>query len=162
MIDSNKVWASAETVRRTWLRGLLTRKSAPRGTGTFLAAALAHDGDRVTGIDGYQLAAELLGCPSRGYGRSTALVELIEHASDTRALMLTLAQVLAGYQQCTDRTDRRTPRAHTARYLRFLQSCGYTLAPVEQRASGQQPNTDTPSGNEQTEALDEPVTTDRP
>lgn len=162
VIESNKAWGSAETVRRTWLCGLLTRKTAPKGTGAFLATALAHDGDRFTGVEGNQLAAELLGCQSRGYGRSTSLVELVEQASDARALMLALAQVLAGYEQCTDRSDWRSPRAHTARYLRFLQSCGYTLAPVEQRACGPQPNTDLPSGMGQTEAPEEPASTDRP
>jgi ParB family transcriptional regulator, chromosome partitioning protein len=96
VIESNKAWASAETLRQTWLRGLFTRKTAPKGTGAFLAAALAHDGDRVTGVDGNQLAAELLGCASSGYGRSNALADLVEQASDARALMLALAQVLAG------------------------------------------------------------------
>jgi ParB family chromosome partitioning protein len=41
VIESNNAWTSAETVRRTWLRGLPTRKSAPKRTLPFLAAALA-------------------------------------------------------------------------------------------------------------------------
>jgi ParB family chromosome partitioning protein len=126
VIESNKAWASAETVRRTWLRGLLTRKTAPKGTGPFLAAALAHDASMVTGVGGNQLAAELLGCTATGgYGRSTAQAELVEQASEARALLLALAQALAGYEESTDRSDWRTERAHTARYLRFLRSCGY-------------------------------------
>jgi ParB family chromosome partitioning protein len=152
VIESNKAWTSAETVRRTWLRGLLARKTAPKGTGPFLAAALAHDGTMVTGVGGNQLAAELLGCTqAAGYGRSTALSDLVEQASEARALVLALAQVLAGYEECTDRSDWRTVRPHTVRYLRFLEACGYTLAPVEQRACGQQPLTDTPSGEEEDE-----------
>lgn len=160
VIESNKAWASAETVRRTWLRGLLTRKTAPNGTGPFLAAALAHDGTMVTGVGGNQLAAELLGCTQASYGRSTALAQLVEQASEARALILALAQVLAGYEKCADRSDWRTVRPQTARYLRFLQSCGYTLAPVEQRACGQQPLPDTSGGEQETDTLDEPGTTD--
>jgi ParB family chromosome partitioning protein len=31
VIDNNKAWASAETVRRDWLRTFLTRKNPPKG-----------------------------------------------------------------------------------------------------------------------------------
>jgi ParB family chromosome partitioning protein len=69
--------------------------------------------------------------------------------------------VLAGYEERTDRSHWRTTQPHTVRYLRFLQSCGYTLAPVEQRACGQS-LADTPFGEEVNDALDEPGATDRP
>jgi ParB family transcriptional regulator, chromosome partitioning protein len=75
--------------------------------------------------------------------------------------MLALAPVLAGYEETTDRSDWRTVRTHTARYLRFLQSCGYSLAPVELRACGEHPLPDATSG-EETDALDGSGTTDRP
>ncbi|WNV75266.1 ParB/RepB/Spo0J family partition protein [Geodermatophilus sp. DSM 44513] len=163
VIESNKAWASAETVRRTWLRALLTRKTAPKGSAAFLAAALAHDGTMVTGAGGNQLAAELLGCTeTAGYGRSTALAGLVEQAGEARALTLALGQVLAGYEECTDRSDWRTVRPHTARYLRFLQSCGYTLAPVEQRACGEQPPPDAPPAEDEASGLDEPEAANAP
>lgn len=149
VIEYNKAWASAETVRRDWLRGLLTRKTAPKGSNSFLAAALAHDSEIVTGIGGNHLAADLLGCAERTeYGRSAALGALIEQASDARALVLTLAQVLAGYEERSDRSDWRNVRGHTTRYLQFLQTCGYALAPVEQRACGQQETQDAPPEGE--------------
>jgi ParB family chromosome partitioning protein len=89
----------------------------------------------VTGVGGNKLAAELPGCTEAGgYGRSTALVNRVEQVSEARALMLALAQVLAGYEECTGRSHWRTTQPHTVRYLRFLESCGYTLAPVEQCA----------------------------
>lgn len=66
--------------------------------------------------------------------------------------------MLAGYEACTDRSDWRSARPHTARYLRFLQSCGYTLAPVELRASGQHPIPDAPSGKDN-DTPEEPGTT---
>ena len=65
VIANNKAWASAETVRRTWLRSFLTRRSAPKGTVGFLAAALVHDTHQIhKGTDrGHALARELFGCP---------------------------------------------------------------------------------------------------
>jgi len=45
VIESNKAWASAETVRRDWLQSFVMRKTAPKGTAAFLAAALAHDAE---------------------------------------------------------------------------------------------------------------------
>jgi ParB family chromosome partitioning protein len=40
VVANNKAWKSAETVRRTWLRTLAARKTAPTGAGTFLAHTL--------------------------------------------------------------------------------------------------------------------------
>lgn len=71
VIESNKAWISAETVRRDWLRTYLTRKTAPKGTAAFIAAAIASDAEIVAGIGGNALAADLLGCDQSGYGRST-------------------------------------------------------------------------------------------
>lgn len=69
----------------------------------------------ITGVAGNQLAAKLLGrAEAGGYGRSSALAALVNHAGEARALMMALAQVLAGYEECTDRSDWRTVRPHTA------------------------------------------------
>lgn len=51
VIESNKEWDSATTVRRTWLRGYLTRKSAPKGTASFLAGSAANDPDTLASHD---------------------------------------------------------------------------------------------------------------
>ncbi|SCX60492.1 chromosome partitioning protein, ParB family [Klenkia marina] len=137
VIDSNKAWGSAETVRRDWLRGLATRKTAPKGTAMFVAAALAHDADLLADIGGNHLAADLLGVEAGAYGRSRGLVDLIERAGDARALLLTLVLVLAAYEARTSRDDWRTLRPATGRYLTHLQASGYALADVELRACGQ-------------------------
>jgi ParB family transcriptional regulator, chromosome partitioning protein len=144
VIDNNKAWASAETVRRDWLRTFVTRKTAPKGTAAFLAAALAHDADTVASIGGNHLAADLLGCDATDYGRSTALGALVAEANDGCAQVLALAQVLAAYEDSTDRSDWRHVRPHIVRYLRFIEAQGYTLSTVEQRACGDRPGDDGP------------------
>ena len=136
VIESNKAWASAETVRRDWLTSFVMRKTAPKGTAAFLAAALAHDAETVASIGGNHLADELLGYDATEYGRSGALAALVADANDGRALVLALAQVLAAYEDSTDRSDWRHVRPHVVRYLRFIEAQGYGLSTVEQRACG--------------------------
>ena len=135
VIDSNRAWDSAQTVRRDWLRTFLTRKTAPKGAQVFLAVALAHDAHLIADPKANTLAADLLGLPSRAaYGRHTGLTETAEQAADARASVVALAQVLAGYEAGLDRTAWRNPRATTTRYLTFLADHGYTLSEVEERA----------------------------
>ena len=142
VIENNKAWASAEKVRRAWLRTFAARKTAPKGAAAFIAVAIATDAEIVSGISGNHLAADLLGCPDTGYGRNTALQGLPGQASEPRALLIALVQVLAAYEARTDREDWRHVRRHTARYLAFLAANGYTLSDVEMRAHGGQ-DTDT-------------------
>ncbi len=136
VIESNKAWGSAETVRRDWLRSFVQRKTAPKGTAGFVATALALDADVVADIDGNHFTAELLGCEATGYGRSQALAALVPDASEARAQVLVLAQVLGAYEARTDRNDWRSVRPHTRRYLEFLAEQGYVLSNVERRACG--------------------------
>jgi len=41
VIESNKAWRAAEPVRREWLRGLLARKTPPKGSAALVAAVMA-------------------------------------------------------------------------------------------------------------------------
>ena len=128
--------ASAETVRRDWLRTFLTRKSAPKGTTAFVAAALAHDAETVASIGGNHLAADLLGCDATEYGRSRALASLVAEANDARAHVLALAQVLAAYESApTAATGVSSGRTSSAT-CGSIEEQGYTLSTVEQRACG--------------------------
>ena len=43
VIESNKAWKAAETVRREWVTKFLTRKTAPKGAGAFLATAMFYN-----------------------------------------------------------------------------------------------------------------------
>jgi ParB family chromosome partitioning protein len=134
VVDNNKAWASAEKVRRAWLQTFAARKTPPKGAAVFVAAALATDAEIVAGNAGNVLASDLLGLPAAGFGRNNALQDLIAQASDSRALVIALVQVLAAYEARTDRGDWRQHRAHTARYLAWLAGNGYALAEVEKRA----------------------------
>jgi ParB family chromosome partitioning protein len=62
---------------------------------------------------------------------------LITAASDTKARVIALGLVLAGYEDATHTGSWRRVDPGTARYLGFLTTCGYVLSDVERRATGQ-------------------------
>ncbi len=117
-------------------------RRCPKGAGTFLATTLATtlatDPETVTRIGGNYLAATLLGVATGQYGRSSDLTAAIAKASDTRAQVLTLVLVLAGYDNYLSREDWRTVRQSPRRYLTYLASLGYSLSDVERRACGEE------------------------
>jgi ParB family chromosome partitioning protein len=137
VIESNRAWDSATTVRLAWLRTFVTRKGAPKGSAGFVAGALARDADVAGSIGGNHLAADLLGVQAGSYGRSAGVAALVKQASEPRAAMLGLALVLAGHEDATSRDSWRHVQDRTARYLRFLEANGYALADVERRACGE-------------------------
>lgn len=89
------------------------------------------------------LGATLLGAPATAttFGRSTALDEFIDNASDARALVVQLAIILAGYENASDREHWRTLNSRTGHYLTYLETLGYTLSDIEARACGRTPAT---------------------
>jgi len=89
----------------------------------------------------HPLAGGLLSCPEQaGYGRgATGILGLLDGASERRAEVITLALVLAAYEDATGKHSWRHLDPATARYLHFLTGAGYTPSPVEQLGSGQQP-----------------------
>lgn len=148
LIASNKASDSAQVVRRAWLGAFLARKTPPKGANAFVAASLAESDHQVTTAisDRHTLARELLGLPpvpqsyQEGYQASqAALTDLVAKAGDARAAMLTLGFVLAAYEAGMPRDFWRHKNTATARYLRYLQECGYELCDVELRACGEQP-----------------------
>lgn len=137
VIDNNKAWDSAVLVRREWLAEFAKRKTSPKGTGAFLATAIATDrhvlaGD--TSDDRTKLCAAW-GLPTvrHGYGDR---VTVPDNVTEGRALVIALVQVLAAYEAASDRMDwRRNGKIERhGRYLRFLQSAGYGLSDVEKFA----------------------------
>lgn len=134
VIDSNKAWASAETVRREWVKAFLTRKTAPKGSAALIALALFQNAN---GLSDYRLAetvSDLLGM-DKAYG-STKTAETITKATEGRATVIALGYVLAAYEGQTGKHSWRRVDAGTARYLTFLTANGYVLADVEARAAG--------------------------
>lgn len=142
IIDNNKAWASAETVRRQWLATFAKYKTAPKGTGAFITDALVLDSGLLINdyrADPDKLAAEWLGLKTdKAVGKTSAAISAAAaQASEARAVVIALVNVLANYElKATDRQQWRhngTDNA-TGRYLRFLATCGYQLSEVEEFA----------------------------
>lgn len=136
VIENNRAWASAETVRRGWLAIFAKMKTPPKGAGAFLAVATSLDSSQFTySTEPGKLTAEWLGLTAKEHGRFD-LTSAVENATDARALHIALLHNLAVYEaELTKgawREDGTTSRA--GRYLRFLASCGYPLSDVEQFA----------------------------
>lgn len=134
VIESNRAFESATKVRVDWLQTFAARKTPPKGTAAFLAAAIAHDGHLLGDVDANHTAATWLGHTPPPYGRCTTPTDTASTATDGRALVIALVQVLAAYETRMDRDAWRHHRPDVARYLTFLASAGYTLSDVEERA----------------------------
>jgi len=134
VIENNKAWKAARTVRNEWIKTYLTRKTPPASAGPFLAVGLTRDADIVTDLKGNHVAATWLASDeSAGWGRSTQLASVAEAANDKRSLVIALGTVLGGYEaRCTDSAWREDgDHNSTGRYLRFLVANGYVLSEVE-------------------------------
>ncbi len=130
----------------------MTRKTAPKGTAGFVAVALAQDASTIAHVGANQFTADLLGLPSGGYGTNSALSRFIGEASDARAQVLSLAIVLAAYEDNTHTGSWRSVDPGTAHCLLFLEQCAYTLRNVERRAAGLDPLPDAePASTDSTE-----------
>lgn len=136
LIINNKEWDAAESVRREWLAGFLSRKTLPKDAGQVIARSLTAARHLVAGAMGHgnDLAADLLGVePVTGYYVDRFADHLTAHP--TKAGHVTLAIVLGGIESSTGRNTWRSPQAETAQYLQTLAGWGYTLSPVEQIAA---------------------------
>lgn len=134
VIENNKAWDSAETVRRDWLREFFKRKTAPKGTAAFTATALSKDRQALTDYRATTVTAELLGAPVGDLPKH--IDRLLKGASENRAHVVALAQVLASIEATLSQQSwRGDGKDSTAgRYLRFLTTCGYELSDVEKFA----------------------------
>ncbi|MGI8665572.1 MAG: ParB/RepB/Spo0J family partition protein [Jatrophihabitans sp.] len=129
VVENNKAWRSAETVRRAWLTQFLARKSAPRGSQQFIATELAHGSHELKqALDssGDALLHELLGVKDK----ATRLA-MTTKATEARAQVLTLAFILAAYEAQTGVHTWRRKHADVARYFAYLAENGYELSDVE-------------------------------
>jgi len=138
VIDNNKAWRSAETVRLDWLRAFLTRKTLPKQGAAFSAATLTRDPYLLTGTNAREVAADLL-APTKEGPAHIVLAGLIDKASEARTHVLTLGLILGACEATTSVQSWRTVDTGTQRYLTYLSECGYTLSDVERRACGQDP-----------------------
>lgn len=134
--ELNKQAAAATTVRRDFLRTtLLARKTAPKGTATFIAATLAADSGLLAEYNASTLVPELLGFTDFNIG--SGVLTLLDTATDNRAQVITLALVAAALEaRMVNDAWRSRPRS-ADRYLTFLTEHGHTLTPVEEVIAGQ-------------------------
>jgi ParB family chromosome partitioning protein len=146
VVANNEAWRSAEKVRRAWLTDFLTRRTPPKGTAAYLATVLIHDPHPLTRAcgNGHHRARDLfrLGhltdetdAPETRRGRRTP-ADLLDNATDARALVITLGLVLAAHEDTWTTDTWRRPSPADARYLTFLTANGYTPAQVEQLVLG--------------------------
>nr|AAV52095.1 putative ParB partitioning protein [Nocardioides sp. JS614] len=148
VIANNKAWASAETVRREWLAGFVTRKSAPNGAESLICEAV------VTGHHTLSKAMEhrhpmlfsLLGIdtPTGYYGAGYEECRKIATKAITpkAATMTTLTAVLAAWEDSTGKHTWRNPSAWDARMLGALMEWGYKPSDVERLLLDEEPMTE--------------------
>lgn len=134
VIANNKAWDSAETVRRDWLATFCTRKTPPEGAEEVITAAiLLADYNLSRAMTGnHQLLRTWLGLEPRTWQAPDQLPDyLSEVRTPKRQLMLSLAAVLAAWEEGLSRESWRRPDRWNARVLTAITSWGYPASPVE-------------------------------
>lgn len=133
LIANNKAWAAAEIVRREWLTTFMSRKTLPKDATQFIARGLTfHRGDVYREMQGGNSLAHTLLSIDQGTGWRTDKLSEFVAANPTKAQHVSLAIVLGGIEDNTDRGAWRYPEADKAAYLAQIAAWGYTLSEVEQ------------------------------
>ncbi|OBJ90337.1 ParB/RepB/Spo0J family partition protein [Mycobacterium asiaticum] len=139
----NKLGATAQSVRRDFVKKLLARKSAPKGAAIFVADTLARDSYLLSGHNAPETIAELLDLP--GAEAVSKAPSALPATGDARAQVITLALILGALEARTPKDAWRNTSLNqfarhvtSADYLRWLAANGYTLAPVEEVVTGDQ------------------------
>jgi ParB family chromosome partitioning protein len=132
VIDNNKAWRAAEPVRREFVRALLARKTAPKGTLRFAAVEVLTDPEAV-GRGGEDLMADLLGTSAGTGWRRHAGLSQAAKASEAQLPLVLLAQVAADREQGMGVHTWRNRDVRAARWLGFLAGVGYSLSDIEQQ-----------------------------
>lgn len=141
--ESNKAWDSALKVRQAWLKEFAARRTPPKSAAVFIAKALASCDHQIrTAMEGsHKFARDLFGVEhetyNSGHRRGQLLADLC--TTEGRATMVTLVMILAAYEDALPRDSWRRSDPGPAEYLRYLESEGYELSEVEQRACGKKP-----------------------
>ncbi|MFK4298555.1 ParB family chromosome partitioning protein [Arthrobacter sp. GAS37] len=131
LIANNKAMISATTVRRAWVKTLLSRKQAPKGWQHFTVHAITHHSETASGYEG-KVAAEMIGAKfedSEKWGWNP----LKDHVAKTKARpeFSLIALVCAGYEKTIQKDSWRNPGQTAKDYLNQLVLWGYTAAEVE-------------------------------
>jgi ParB family transcriptional regulator, chromosome partitioning protein len=141
-IENNKAMAAANETRREWVKGLLQRRTAPKAALRFAVDTMAADPRALSRwLSGQpnraqDSAAADLGIDAPGQWCTTGdkpspTLTSGEQVPDARLGVVLLAHVAGAIESGLHRQSWRNPGAGDARWLRFLVSCGYTLADIE-------------------------------
>ena len=127
-IENNKAADSAEVVRRKFVTGLLSRKTAPKNAAVFIAHTLTYSDYIVSkGFNKMDLTAQLLGTSEGRDGVKSQLEK-----AGVKPEMVSLAIMFTAYESSLIRTSWRHKDADHRYYLNQLVVWGYTLSEVEE------------------------------
>jgi ParB family chromosome partitioning protein len=131
LIANNKAWASAEVVRREWLRGFLARKGLPKDAASFVTGCLINDAAIVaSSLDSRsEWACDLLGLDKPGWDVSPLAMFLVEHPAKTGHVAL--AVIVGAFEKALCKESWRNPNERDANYLTQIEAWGYPLSDVE-------------------------------
>ena len=139
VIESNKAWKAATTVRRDWLTHTFAhRKTAPAGAETYLARVVTEGwGHERATTDALTLA----GFPARdnvdpwtaAAEQRHAVTDALATATPKRALQIGLAVAVAMWETRTHPNTWRAADEQTVLTLTRLQEWGYPVSDIEQR-----------------------------
>ena len=166
VIENNRQWESATTVRQRWLRQLLGRRTPPKDAAVAIATILAaggHDLRRALETR-HPVASELLGLPAPVPGQwppaPNPLIDAARTATTpARATTITLAVLLGAGEAGTSRDSWRNPTDDTRAYFTLITRWGYAASEVEQLVL-ERPDADTTGSSPvdvQVEPADVPV-----
>jgi ParB family chromosome partitioning protein len=123
-------------VRREWLAGFVTRKTAPKGAESLICEAIITGHHTLTKSlqNGHPMLCTLLGAKApEGYHGTQATCQRLAASANTpkAATMLTLASVVAAWEDSTGTHTWRNPTGWDARIMTALTEWGYPPSEVE-------------------------------
>lgn len=153
VIANNKAWASAEVVRRDWLRHFLTRRTPPPGAEALICEAVVGGQFSLTRAmeSAHPMLRDLLRLDTAsvyGAGRQAAERLADRQATPRAATMTTLAAVVTAWEASTGKHTWRTPNAWDARVLGALAAWGYQPSEVESLLLASDPTDDQPTDDQ--------------
>jgi ParB family chromosome partitioning protein len=131
LIENNRAMVSAATVRRGFVKTLLSKKQAPKGWQYFTVHAITQHSETASGYDG-EVAADMIGARVEG-SKTWGWNPLRDHVakSATRPEFSLIALVCAGYEKTIAKDSWRSPSQTHRDYLNQLVLWGYTPSTVE-------------------------------
>ena len=139
VIENNKAWRSAETVRREWLRLFAARRTPPKGAEALIAQAMLLGPHFLEQAQSQHqpLLREWLGIvdDTSTWSAGSSAIQVLADATSTdtakRQVMVALLAVLAGWEKATDVHTWRHVSAWDTQIMAALIKWGYQPAEVE-------------------------------